>query len=192
MSDTKRYYIMSLNSWGDSWAPFLHIYTMEHFNKFNWGSLWIRTINIPSCFCHGKIQWIGHDHQTPFLPLPRSEGSAMTIRHPFCHGQDPKDRSWPSGTLFAVAMIRRIYHDHHNLYFPMAKIPRICHDHQAPFFCYCCYWISSVTRGIMMRNMIWTMMRNMIKIMILIMLNIMMTIMMKIIIMIMMRNMINF
>ena len=52
-----------------------------------------------------------------FLPWPRSEGSAMTIRHPFCHGHDPKDRPWPSGTLFAMAKIRSIGHDHQTPFF---------------------------------------------------------------------------
>ena len=48
---------------------------------------------------------INHDHQAPFLPWPWSEGSAMTIRQPFCHGQDPKDWPWPSGTLYLVLVV---------------------------------------------------------------------------------------
>ena len=36
-----------------------------------------------------------------FVPWPRSQGSTMTLRHPFCHGHDPKDLPWTSGTLLA-------------------------------------------------------------------------------------------
>ena len=34
-------------------------------------------------FAMAKIRRIGHDLQIPFLPWPRSEGSAMTFRYPF-------------------------------------------------------------------------------------------------------------
>ena len=42
------------------------------------------------------------DNLTVFLLWPRSKKSSMTISHPFCHGQDPKNWPWPSATLFPV------------------------------------------------------------------------------------------
>ena len=64
-----------------------------------------------SLFAMAQIRRIGHDHQAPFLPWPRSEGSAMTIRHPFCHGPDPQDRPWPSVTLFLVLLGFQAWHE---------------------------------------------------------------------------------
>ena len=52
-----------------------------------------------------------------------------TIWQYFCYGQDPKNRPWPSVTLFA-----------------MAKIQRIDHDRQPPFFLLGNF--SSVTWGV--------------------------------------------